>query len=114
MDALNRESAASVKVSEPGQGRIEVALYGELDLQSAPLIERRLEQLSSEHHTEIVFELAGLQFIDSSGLSVLLRCAQSATRVSVRHPSPIVERVIVATGLESVLPIEEAPWSAGA
>lgn len=51
----------------------------------------------------LVVDLAGLSFIDSSGISELLRVAESARdrdqAFELRDPSPVVKRVLEITGL---------------
>lgn len=84
-----------------------VRLVGELDLSGIPLVEARLAPiLARSDLDEIVFDLAELGFIDSSGLAVLVKTAGSGKRVRLRRPSPLVREVVAITGLESVLPVE--------
>jgi anti-anti-sigma factor len=51
----------------------------------------------------LVVDLAGLSFIDSSGISELLRVAERARdrdqAFELRDPSPVVKRVLEITGL---------------
>lgn len=51
----------------------------------------------------VVVDLAGLTFIDSSGIGELLRISDAlgreGRRLSIRDPSPAVERVLRITGL---------------
>ena len=53
----------------------------------------------------VVFEMSGLRFIDSAGISVLVRLAGELEAVQIRDPSPIVRRVIEITGLSHVLQV---------
>ena len=46
-----------------------------------------------------MFDLAGLRFMDSAGIAVLLGATKRVERVSLREPSPTVRRVVELTGL---------------
>ena len=52
--------------------RRRVALRGELDIAHAPDLEAAIEKLCDEGAREIVVDLSGVAFIDSSGLRALL------------------------------------------
>ena len=54
----------------------------------------------------LVFDLAGLRFMDSAGIAVLVQVAAEVNDVRVRDPSPIISRLIAVTGLSGVLRIE--------
>ena len=54
-------------------------LVGELDMATAPQLEEALRTGEHENASEIVFDLRGLSFLDSMGLSALLR-ARAAGR----------------------------------
>src|SRR5947209_2566920 len=53
-----------------------VQLVGELDLTNASEVWRELEQVVSATPGDLTLDLAGLAFVDSRGLSVLIRLAQ--------------------------------------
>jgi anti-anti-sigma factor len=52
-------------------GGIRLTLVGELDMAAAPTLERRLAQLQNDH-TPVRIDLSRVEFIDSSGLRVLI------------------------------------------
>ena len=62
--------------SQDGTGR--VAVTGELDIATAPQLERALETQLAAGAGEIVLDLRGVTFIDSSGLRVVLVASRSA------------------------------------
>jgi anti-sigma B factor antagonist len=62
--------------TQDGSARIELA--GELDLATGPDLERALEAQLSQAVTDIVLDLRGVTFIDSSGLRVVLVASRSA------------------------------------
>jgi anti-sigma B factor antagonist len=55
-------------------GRHVVALGGELDIGSAGALEATLAEACAAGATEVVLDMGGVEFIDSSGLSAIVRC----------------------------------------
>jgi anti-sigma B factor antagonist len=75
-------------------GRVELALKGELDIASFPLVEERLREVEEGRPHIIVFDLRGLRFMDSTGLRVILAADKRARRdgwkiVVVEGPEPV-------------------------
>jgi anti-anti-sigma factor len=96
--------------SVPGPLRIEsrregdavvVALNGELDLASAPDLERELREAESGHPSRVVIDLSGLGFMDSTGLQALLRTRERADagtyQLALRRGPHQVQRVFELT-----------------
>jgi anti-sigma B factor antagonist len=78
---------ASRDVPIPGQLVIEsnndtdstvLALFGELDLASTPMLEAELAAVESSGAARVVIDLAGVGFMDSTGLQALLRARERA------------------------------------
>jgi anti-anti-sigma factor len=99
-----------------GKARRRLTLNGELDLASAPALRETIARLSSEGTTEIVLDIGGLQFIDSTGLRCILAarsaCERAGTRMVVQpepdRVAPQVRRLLQVTGLLQRLPFEAA------
>jgi anti-sigma B factor antagonist len=89
---------------EPAGATVIVA--GELDFANAAELEAVVEPLIAARPALLRFDLAGLRFIDSTGLGLLLRSATRVTTVRVVRPSVSVRRVLEATGLRDVLRVE--------
>jgi anti-sigma B factor antagonist len=89
-----------------------VAVSGELDIYTAPSLERAVLEL--EHARPLlVIDLTGLSFIDSTGLSVLLGASERARRqdrrlVVVRPPLPAL-RVFTLTRVDAGMECVDAP-----
>jgi stage II sporulation protein AA (anti-sigma F factor antagonist) len=83
-----------------------ITLTGELDSSNIASLEATIASVADERPERIVFELGGLRFMDSAGISVLIGAAAKVPSVRLRDPSPAVRRVIELTGLSGVLPIE--------
>lgn len=103
---------------EPGKptGRAEIAsdeagvpvikLIGEIDLSNVDSVRATIEATVSSAPDRIIFDLSGLDFLDSSGIALLLFAAAKSGTVQLRNPSEIVRRIIDVTGLAGVLPMD--------
>jgi anti-sigma B factor antagonist len=83
-------------------GSVVVTLVGELDAESAPAVFEDLRALVTPSGT-LKLDLAGLEFLDSTGLGVLIRTLNevraSGGRFLVVNPSPRVLRLIATSHL---------------
>ena len=86
---------------------------GELSLAEAPILERHLADALTRASSPVVVDLAGVEFIDSTGLSVLVRAQQQATErgveFGVQNPRAQAHRLLSLTGLEERLTIPSPP-----
>ncbi len=100
-------SACEVSITESSEATF-VALRGEIDIASVPLLQERVSALSGPR---VVIDLSEVTFMDSSGIGALLRVRQElegrAVAVTVRRPVDRVRRVIDLLGLADVL-LDEA------
>ena len=95
--------AARVDVDDRAR-TVVVALRGEVDITNADALMSELEPvLSRPDLPGIVFELTELDFMDSSGLAVLLRVAGTGKQISLRHPPAVVQDLLRVTGLADYL-----------
>lgn len=92
-------------VDDPGGGRL-VRLIGEIDISNADALGANLEKIIGESCDRVVIDLVGLEFMDSSGIALLLRTAGRVDTVEIRNPSDVVRRIIECSGLADVLRIE--------
>jgi anti-anti-sigma factor len=95
-----------------GGDATEVTVVGEVDLASAPQLRTELAQLTGS----VVVDLAGVTFMDSVGISVLMltqrRLVESGGgSLVLRAPQDHVRRVIELVGLRSLL--EHDPSATG-
>jgi anti-sigma B factor antagonist len=78
-------------------------LTGELDASSAPELDRVLGELAGQGHPRIVLDLSGLSFVDSAGVSVLIRGKHDAEErgyaLVLSRPTPQVQGVFALLGL---------------
>ena len=83
-----------------------VKLVGEFDISNAERLGRTLDQIIDGGTGRLVIDLAALEFMDSSGIAMLLRAAANVDAVKIRNPSDVVRRIIECTGLTDILQIE--------
>ena len=83
-----------------------VTLSGELDSSNAATLQERVASIPPRPPQRLIFDLTGLRFMDSAGIAVLIGAAAKASSMSLRNPSPIIRRVLEATGLSNVFSIE--------
>jgi anti-sigma B factor antagonist len=84
-------------------GGVLLALSGELDVVSAPALEQRLREALAEPGAHVTLDLSALEFVDSAGVSVLIKAKQEAesrgrTLVLARATEQ-VHRVFALVGL---------------
>lgn len=79
-------------------------VHGDVDLMSCEALAEALR--SHEVPRPAVVDLGGVSFMDSSGLNVLVSTAVADGGLTVRNPTPIVRRVIIASGLDELLAVE--------
>jgi anti-anti-sigma factor len=88
-----------------------LSVSGELDLAAATSLEEELERALSSGSALIVIDLESLDFIDSTGLSVLVRAHQQAQETGVQlgliNAGAQVERLLSLTGLADRLTLAE-------
>jgi len=84
--------------------RCTVRLHGELDLRVARTLERRLFALLQLPLSEMVVDLSELSFIDSTGLTALVKARHAANEARidfvVGHATERVDWMLSLTGLE--------------
>jgi anti-anti-sigma factor len=102
--------AFSVDVSDDGPGRAIVAVSGELDLSKAPELLDAIAALGDAGTNAVVIDLSELTFIDSSGISALIKAGRETRArggsVVVAAPTVNVRRVFEIVRLADVLSLE--------
>lgn len=91
-----------------GGGARGLALAGELDLDTVARIEPELMLVTAGGGTEVVLDLAGLTFCDTSGVKLLLRLHQryaaDGVRLRLCHIPHRPGRVLRALGVDRAIP----------
>jgi anti-anti-sigma factor len=88
-----------------------VAVGGDVDLATSPEMHRVLSEALRSGTVDIVVDLQAVDFMDASGVGVLIEVASNARAggggVLLRSPSRRVRRVLDLLQLQDVLPLEE-------
>jgi anti-sigma B factor antagonist len=91
-------------------GRIRVVPRGELDLATAPQLERDVQAVR-DGAEDVVLDLSQLTFIDSSGLRALIaldeRAKAEGWRLSLVDPAPATQTIFRVSGVDKHLPFVE-------
>ena len=99
----------AIQRTDDDQG-VTLALHGDLDVVSAPKLEQCLDEILGQPHGRVMLDLGGLRFVDSAGVSVLIKAKQraesSGRTLLLRRPTEQVERVFALVGLADWLAIE--------
>lgn len=85
-----------------------IALSGELDVAGAALLEHELERIVADHEaSNLVLDLSGLEFMDSTGLRMMVLADERAKAedrtLSIVRGRPEVQRVFTITRMEERL-----------
>jgi anti-sigma B factor antagonist len=101
-------------VEEHNHGGASVlAVTGELDLDTSPELESRLTRAFDAGAELVILDLRGVEFMDSTGLRVLLsahqRAHESGRRFALVRGADQVERVLTLTGVRDLLTVVDAP-----
>lgn len=86
-----------------------VAVKGELDFHSAPKLREQIVELLGLGVQTMIIDLSELEFIDSSGLGVLVaglkRLRDSDGKFLLRSPSVRTAKVLQVSGLDKLFPV---------
>ena len=99
----------AVRSARAGQSHV-IELIGELDLAGAPRLEEELRRVEASDAEAIVVDLSGLEFIDSTGIRLLVMASERAPtgRFSLVRGPQQVHRVFEITDLAHRLPFVDA------
>jgi anti-anti-sigma factor len=104
LSPVNALTQLHIDTSYPSPATAQVAVSGEVDLATAEVLrDRLLGVLRDEAPTMLGVDLAGVTFLDCTGISALVAVRNAAVRagrqIRVTHAQPIVRRVLDLTGL---------------
>jgi anti-sigma B factor antagonist len=93
-----------------------LTVRGELDMNTAPELESRLEEALSDQNASLMLDLSECEFIDSTGIALIVRAWQRLDRggsgggqgrlvlCCVNHQ---VRRLLKITGVDATIPMHE-------
>ena len=92
---------------QQGEDLVEVSLQGELDLSTVEKVEQELRRVEDRGEKLLVLNLAGLSFLDSTGLRLMVttdqRARQEGRRLAIVKGPESVHRVFTITKLDEQL-----------
>lgn len=98
-------AAAPLEISVNETGLV---LAGEIDAYTAPALAEAIEQCDLSH---VLIDMAEVEFVDSSGLRVLIEAHQVAQaaerRLQLTNPSPAVSRLLEISGIDDYLNVTD-------
>jgi anti-sigma B factor antagonist len=92
----------------PERDLVRVSPIGEIDISTAERVRAQLQELTAAGFTNLILDLRGTTFLDSSGLHVVLDAHSAADRdgfdFGIVAGPPAVQRVFEVAGLGDRLP----------
>jgi anti-sigma B factor antagonist len=90
-----------------------IVVSGELDIASAPELEQALDQIRPDLTKLVIVDLRELEFMDSTGLSIIVRAHQRLSEYDceltlIKGP-PQVQRLLDLTGVADRVRLGSAP-----
>ena len=96
-----------IETNQEGE-KLNLAVIGRLDTTTAPELEQELKE-SLEGVKELILDLAGLEYISSAGLRVLLAAQRRMNKqgsMKLINVNELVMEVFEVTGFSTILTIE--------
>jgi anti-sigma B factor antagonist len=85
--------------SNQSDGAVRMELRGELDIGTGPTLEQAVERALDDGCRDVVLDLGGTTFLDSSGLGALIRAARAVDArqgsISVLSPPGSEARLVI-------------------
>lgn len=92
-------------------GRTVVTVGGEVDVFTAPALDERLVSLIDEGKVRLVVDLTGVEFLDSTGLGVLVKALKRTREhdgsLDLVATQERILKVFRITGLDAVMPLHD-------
>jgi anti-sigma B factor antagonist len=86
-----------------------ISIFGEVDVASAPAVGQALQEAEVSAATSVILDLAGVSFVDSAGIRVLMDAVLASragqNKLSIRRDyQPQVDRILTLVGVIETLP----------
>ena len=108
-----REARVDLSLSTRAErGRTVVEVTGEIDVYTAPKLREQLAELVDSGRHDIVVDMQGVEFLDSTGLGVLVgglkRVKQHDGSMNLVCTQERILKIFRITGLTKVFPIHDS------
>jgi anti-anti-sigma factor len=104
------EQALSISTTAEGDRSV-ISVGGEIDVHTCSELEDAVRKAYGSGGAKVVLDVAGVGFIDSSGLRSLITLQQEAAgtegTLQLRSPSRPVLRLLEVTGLTAMFPLTD-------
>ena len=112
-DPVCDSSSVDLQVSTREEsGRTVVAATGEVDVYTAPVLDEELTRLTDAGASSLVVDLSGVDFLDSTGLSVIVKALEAVRprdgRIDVVVAAERVAKVFRITGLDEMVTLHRS------
>lgn len=107
---INPGSVGCSLFMSPESGAVPIVnVVGEIDISNAPQIYSLMWQTSSRGSKSLILNMEQLEFMDSSGLQVLLRLRErlrsKKQKVFIVGPRPQIQKLLKLTGFDKLFPL---------
>ena len=102
-----QEEQLELLYQRTADGQAMVNVRGELDIATRRPVFDTLVAMVADGVTDLVIDAAGLTFLDSSGLGLLLEVRRMGVSLTLRNPSPWVRRVLDLVMIDGLIGIED-------
>lgn len=97
-----------LKINQNGEA-LEISVTGSLNAQTAPALAQKISE-NEDGIQEMVLDFAGLDYISSAGLRVILTAQNKMDdiggKLTIKHAGATVREVFDMTGFTSILTLE--------
>ncbi len=105
MDKLGDNAPLTISVSDDESGPM-IKVAGELDASNIDRLRSAIKSQLSERPETLSLDLAGVMFMDTSAIALLIQTSKSGPAVRIVSPSVPVRTVIRMSGLDGILVME--------
>jgi anti-sigma B factor antagonist len=115
---MHRFTTPLLRVTPQPSGRgLQLALEGELDLATTPILEHSLEDAERDGEQVVALDLTELSFVDASGLKAILNAHRRAIRrggpgLSLLNPSDDIRRLLELTAIDLTIEVRPHAFAA--
>ena len=100
---------AGMSVVETRDDLTQIALSGRLDIEGVHAIESRFTTYAAARRRPTIVDISNVAFLASLGLGMIVGAAKGLNRQGRKlilvAPTPMLERVLSAAAIESIIPI---------
>src|SRR5579862_2813656 len=102
MDDLSESAPLTISLDDTATGPV-IKAEGELDASNIHRLKSLVESHLDSRPGDMVFEFAGVTFMDTSAIALLIQTSKRGIPVRILNPSVQVRTVIDMTGLSGIL-----------